>query len=159
MVEDVVKNRSQYTAFLTILLMIMTLSITSVLELFFESHAPDASIKTGWDAFWYTFVTITTVGYGDFYPVTIGGRITGMVIMLAGVGLIGVLASLLSSTLIGSPSVPEEEEKAVPTEAQLSPTLPLSSTSEPATKDDIAELKSELSMLRQLLEKSAESGK
>ncbi len=156
MIADVVRNRSQYTAFITILMLIITLSITSVLELLYESGAPDASIKTGWDAFWYTFVTITTVGYGDFYPVTVGGRITGMFIMLAGVGLIGVLASLLSSTLIGSPSVPEEEEKIMPTEAQLTPTLALSSISEPATKDDIAELKSELSMLRQLLEKSVD---
>ncbi len=156
MVEDVVKNRSQYTVFITILLLIVTLSVTSVLELFFEGKAPDASIKTGWDAFWYTIVTITTVGYGDFYPITVGGRITGIVIMFAGVGLIGVLASLLSSTLIGSPSVPEEETKIVSTEAQLTPTMPLTSTSEPATKDDIAELKSELAMLRQLLEKSVE---
>jgi voltage-gated potassium channel len=55
-------------------------------------------------------VTITTVGYGDFYPVTTAGRVAGMFIMFAGVGIIGALASLLSSLLVGGGSAPEEEE-------------------------------------------------
>jgi voltage-gated potassium channel len=45
-------------------------------------------------------VTICTVGYGDYYPVTTLGRITGTFVMLAGVGIIGALASILASVLV-----------------------------------------------------------
>jgi len=52
-------------------------------------------------------VTITTVGYGDFYPVTLMGRLTGIFVMFAGIGIIGALASILASMLV-SPSTPDE---------------------------------------------------
>jgi len=121
-------------------LLIIILASTSVLVLQFESKSLEANITTGWDAFWYSIVTVTTVGYGDTYPVTTAGRITGIFIMFAGVGLIGVLASLLSTLLIGSPPAPKEEEKPI--------------TMTPPTVDtDIATIKNELAEMRQLLEK------
>jgi voltage-gated potassium channel len=46
---------------------------------------------------WWAIVTVTTVGYGDVYPITTAGRITGVVLMFAGVALIGVLAGTLAS--------------------------------------------------------------
>jgi voltage-gated potassium channel len=46
---------------------------------------------------WWAVVTVTTVGYGDVYPITTAGRITGVVLMFAGVALIGVLAGSLAS--------------------------------------------------------------
>ena len=97
LVKDVLEHRSQYAGFITILLALIVLTVASVLVLQFESHSPDAKILTGRDALWYSIVTITTVGYGDYYPVTTGGRITAMFIMLAGVGIIGALASILAS--------------------------------------------------------------
>jgi Ion channel len=48
----------------------------------------------GGDALWWAVVTITTVGYGDCYPVTAGGRLTGLFVMFAGVGVIDLLATL-----------------------------------------------------------------
>ncbi len=110
LVADVLQNRSQYAAFLTVLLTLIVLSVSSVLVLQFESLSPDAKILTGGDAFWYAMVTITTVGYGDYYPVTMGGRMTAIFIMVAGMGIIGVLASLMSSLLLGGGSAPVEEE-------------------------------------------------
>ena len=110
LVKDILENRSQYAAFLTILLTILVLTVASVLVLQFESKSPDANITTGGDALWYSIVTITTVGYGDFYPVTTAGRITAMFIMFMGVGIIGALASILASLLVGGSSSAEEEE-------------------------------------------------
>jgi voltage-gated potassium channel len=106
----------------------------------FESQSPEAKITTGRDAFWYSIVTITTVGYGDYYPVTPGGRITAMFIMITGVGIIGALASMLASLLVGSPSAPAEEEAAIAEPA-------------PPVEQELQIIKNELAALRQLLEK------
>ncbi len=93
--------------FITILLAGMTLSIASILVLQFESTSPNGNITTGGDAIWWGIVTITTVGYGDFYPVTMLGRLTAIFVMFAGIGIIGALASILASLLV-SPGTPEE---------------------------------------------------
>ena len=109
LIKDIVENRSQYTTFITIFLTIVVLTSASILVLQFESGVEDANITNGGDALWYSIVTITTVGYGDFYPVSTWGRITAVFLMIAGVGLIGVIASLLSNLLIGDDSEPDEE--------------------------------------------------
>jgi voltage-gated potassium channel len=112
LVLDVLHNRSQYATFITILLAGMTLSIATILVVQFESHSPDSNITTGGDALWWGIVTMTTVGYGDFFPVTTAGRMTGAFVMFAGIGIIGALASILASLLVSSPSVEEPEAEA-----------------------------------------------
>jgi voltage-gated potassium channel len=113
LVIDVLKNRSQYATFITILLAGIVLSVGSILVLEFESRAPGANITTGGEAIWWGLVTITTVGYGDFYPVTLMGRLTGIFVMFAGIGIIGALASILASLLV-SPSTPDEPTPEAP---------------------------------------------
>ena len=103
LIDDIVKNRGQYALFISLLLVFIVLTTGTVLVLQFESRSPDANIVTGGDALWWAFVTITTVGYGDYYPVTMLGRITGVGVMAAGIGLIGALASILASILVPSP--------------------------------------------------------
>jgi voltage-gated potassium channel len=145
LVKDVLENRSKYALFITILLTILVLTVASVLVLQFESQSPDANISTGGDALWYAIVTITTVGYGDRYPVTLAGRVTAMFIMFMGVGIIGALASILASLLVGSSEAPEEAAPG----------------SEPAltVEQELAMVKNELAALRQLLEKKATENK
>lgn len=55
-----------------------------------------------WNAVWWGVVTVSTVGYGDFFPVTTGGRLVAMVLMFVGVALIGTFAATLSSFLVES---------------------------------------------------------
>jgi voltage-gated potassium channel len=139
LVLDVLKNRSQYATFITILLAGMTLTIASILVLEFESRAPGANITTGGDALWWGIVTITTVGYGDFYPVTTLGRFTGVFVMFAGIGIIGALASILASLLV-SPSTPDEPA----TEPAPGVTPAVDSTAVASIVDELAGLRAEV---------------
>lgn len=58
------------------------------------------SVFSYFDAFWFSFVTITTVGYGDFTPVSIEGKIAAMVLMLVGISFIGLLTGTISTYFI-----------------------------------------------------------
>lgn len=103
LVEDVLRNRGQYAVFITLMSAMTVLFLCSVLVLQFESRSPEANIVSGNDAIWWAIVTITTVGYGDYYPVTFPGRIIGVLVMVSGVGIIAALASVLTSILIPPP--------------------------------------------------------
>ncbi|MEO5715319.1 MAG: ion transporter [Luteolibacter sp.] len=72
--------------------------------------SPDGNIKTIGDAFWWAYVTITTVGYGDKFPVTVGGRIVAMVLMTAGVGLFGAFTGFVASLFIGTDIRKEDDD-------------------------------------------------
>ena len=62
--------------------------------------SPDSNIKTASDALWWSFVTITTVGYGDLYPTTSIGRIIASTLIMAGVGLFGTFTAYVASFFI-----------------------------------------------------------
>ena len=86
--------------FVTILTAVLVVSLSSVLVLQFESRAADANIKTGGQAIWWSIVTLATVGYGDYLPVTWDGRVVAAVVMVAGVGIIASLAGILTRMMI-----------------------------------------------------------
>ncbi len=74
------------------------LAMAAVLVLFFE-QGHGGNIQTPFEALWWTLVTVTTVGYGDYFPVTLGGRIIAFVLMLFGIGLFSTLTVYVSSFL------------------------------------------------------------
>jgi voltage-gated potassium channel Kch len=82
-----------------------------------EQGAPDANITNASSALWWDFVTITTVGYGDRYPVTNAGRLVGVFVMIAGVGLFGTLSGFLANTFLSPPKKKEEEPATPPADA------------------------------------------
>ena len=61
---------------------------------------PESNIKNTGDAFWWAFVTMTTVGYGDKYPMTEEGRIVACVLMLAGAGVFATLTGFIASMFV-----------------------------------------------------------
>ncbi|MFN4261187.1 MAG: ion transporter [Gemmataceae bacterium] len=104
------RNKAQ-GAFTTALLAAATFLIFgSVAILDLESHHPDANIVTAGDAIWWSLVTITTVGYGDYYPVTLEGRIVAAFLMIAGIGLFGTISGAVASVLLG-PTEETERDK------------------------------------------------
>jgi voltage-gated potassium channel len=142
LVRDMIDNRGQYATFITILAAGTVISVSSILVLQFEGRSPDANIVTGGDALWWGLVTITTVGYGDFYPVTGLGRMVGVLVMFSGVGIIGALASILASLLVPPPK-PEEGNEPAPS-AEHNPGTE-------AILGELAELRTEVASLRTAL--------
>jgi voltage-gated potassium channel len=65
-----------------------------------EEATPDRNIKSIPDGLWWAVTTITTVGYGDRFPVTPIGRAIGAGVMILGIGLFGLLAAALASLLV-----------------------------------------------------------
>jgi len=76
-----------------------------------ERGAPNANITSFGDSFWWAAVTITTVGYGDYTPVTLRGRYVATALMLGGVGVVGVLTATLSSWIVQRVSQLEERHE------------------------------------------------
>jgi voltage-gated potassium channel len=81
------------------------------LEVAFEVHARGSNIHGFADALWWAAVTVTTVGYGDKFPVTALGRGVAVVLMLVGIGLIGVLTATVASFFVGEKA--DEEQAAL----------------------------------------------
>ncbi len=67
--------------------------------LHFESQDPNGNIANAADALWWSITTVATVGYGDFYPVTTGGRFCAVVLMVLGIGLFATLAGIVADLL------------------------------------------------------------
>ena len=74
--------------------------VASGLVYFVESDAKGTNITTIGDSLWWAVTTVTTVGYGDVYPVTAAGQVIATVVMLAGIALFGVLSANLASVLL-----------------------------------------------------------
>lgn len=83
----------------------------SLLVLQFERHAPGASIRSFGDAVWWAFCTVTTVGYGDFVPVTVPGRVAAIALMAGGVVLVGLVVATISSWVVERATRGHDEAK------------------------------------------------
>ena len=124
----VLQRRAESTFLAATLVAILLITFCSIAVLHFET-TPEANIKTADDAVWWAFATITTVGYGDRYPVTVEGRLIAGILMAAGVGLFGTFSGFLAAWFIG------------PTPNQ------------PNHSADLAALRAEVAALRELLER------
>lgn len=98
-VEHLFKNKIKGTLTSVALIAVLMLLFSSIAILQFEV-APESNIKTAGDAIWWSYVTITTVGYGDKYPVTTEGRVIAAILMTVGVGLFGTFTAYVSSWFV-----------------------------------------------------------
>jgi len=67
---------------------------------FFEEHTADGNIQSFWDGVWWSVVTMGTVGYGDRYPVSAGGRIVGLMLIFSGIGLMSLFTATIASMFV-----------------------------------------------------------
>jgi voltage-gated potassium channel len=103
------RNRANGTLSVVLLSSVLLMIFGAVAILYVEK-VPEANIKTPSDALWWAFVTITTVGYGDRFPVTTLGRFIAAVLMIAGVGLFGTFTGYVANFFIEEDQEKEQDE-------------------------------------------------
>ncbi len=98
--RGLLKDRAE-SALLTLLLLgILVLEFGSLEILNLEQFQPGANIVSGSDALWYVVVTISTVGYGDRFPVSNSGRVFGALVIVLGVGIFGTFTGYLANLFL-----------------------------------------------------------
>jgi voltage-gated potassium channel len=119
------------------LVVILALTFGSLFILQAERQDPAANIRTSADALWWSFVTMSTVGYGDYFPVTRWGRLLAILLMTVGVGIFGVLTSYLATVFI----TPYQKDKESTDDIK-------------SLRDDMAALQAKLEVIERLLKDS-----
>ncbi|WP_226345626.1 potassium channel family protein [Agilicoccus flavus] len=79
---------------------VLSVGLGALAALDAERNADGANITTFGDALWWATTTVTTVGYGDFFPVTLTGRLVAAILMLFGIGLVGSVTAAVASWIL-----------------------------------------------------------
>ncbi|MFN3754114.1 potassium channel family protein [Flavobacterium sp.] len=108
-VDHIFANKAQ-GAFTSVSIIAILLVIFSAIGILQVETDPNSNIKTAEDAIWWAYVTITTVGYGDKFPVTTEGRIIAAILMTAGVGLFGTFTAYIASWFVTENKLTDNQE-------------------------------------------------
>ena len=150
LVHEFVTHRAE-NALLTVgFLVLCVLEFGSLAVLKAELGSPNANITNASDAIWWAYVTITTVGYGDKFPTTNWGRIIGIFVMTAGVGLFGTLSGFLANSFLTPPKPKEVEQPTADAETPRTKLAQLKQMIE-AQEKATADLKAQLEEMDKLL--------
>lgn len=125
------KVRGTFSLVFSVSIILVIFGALAILQL--EKGAEGANIQDPVDALWWAFVTVTTVGYGDYYPVTLEGRIVAAILMMAGVGMFGTFTGFVASWFLEDDK--EKQDKHVATNMS----------------NDISELKDEIGELKAMI--------
>jgi voltage-gated potassium channel len=94
----------EYTRHAYLIYVFTTMSFiifTGAAGFFFFEFGTNPNVKSYWDAVWWAVVTSTTIGYGDIFPITTGGRIIAIFVMLIGITALGTFIATIDSFLLG----------------------------------------------------------
>ena len=100
--------KEQIILFMIITLMLIYFAAVGIY--YFENEAQPGYFSSIFDSLWWSIVTLTTVGYGDVYPITVGGRIFTFFILLIGLGIVAIPTGIISSSLTKAIEPHSEDE-------------------------------------------------
>ena len=89
---------------------VMAAGLASIAVLDVEQEAEGANIVTFADALWWAATTVTTVGYGDRFPVTTSGRLIAVALMIVGIAMVGAITAGVAAWLVSQVSAEEKAE-------------------------------------------------
>lgn len=121
-----------------LLILLVVLGGSAIAILMTEAGHEGSNIETAEDAIWWALVTISTVGYGDYYPITTAGRVISAVVIFTGVSIFAGISSLVASTLL-TPKAEEAEKQQKANQLQYRKDV----------KGQLGELQQEVSQLRE----------
>jgi voltage-gated potassium channel len=98
--RSLLRDRAGSALLSLLFIAVLVLEFGSLTILHVEKSAPEANITTASDALWYVVVTMSTVGYGDVFPVSNAGREIGTFIIVVGVGIFGTLSGYLANLFL-----------------------------------------------------------
>jgi voltage-gated potassium channel len=108
--SSVILERRAEGAFLAASLVSFLLLVLASISILHFEDVPEANIKGPEDAIWWAFVTMTTVGYGDRFPVTSEGRLVGALLMIVDVGLFGTFSGFVASWFLAPKAAANRSE-------------------------------------------------
>ncbi len=138
---------AESTLLIVVLVVLVVVTVGSVLIVLVEAPVATANIKNGEDAVWWSIVTVSTVGYGDRFPVTPLGRLIGTAMIVMGVSLFSVLTSYIASQFMALRKAAVQSEREL-LRQQLEQTLREWRRS---AESENAALRAEVAALRRLL--------
>lgn len=107
-IAKVFRNK-QHELLSSIFVVLLLMIVASVLMYSIENSAQPDVFKNAFDALWWALATLTTVGYGDIYPITVLGKILSAIIAILGIGLVAVPAGIISAGFMEE--IQEEKNK------------------------------------------------
>jgi Ion transport protein len=114
--RSIIKDRADSALLSLFFVGIIMLEFGSLQMLRLEGDAPGANITNASDALWYVIVTMSTVGYGDTYPVTNPGRVMGIIIIVVGVAIFGTLTGFLANAFLAPKKKQREAAASAPSD-------------------------------------------
>jgi voltage-gated potassium channel len=89
-----------HTYFFYLLTVWVVIVFSSALSFYSFEYGTNPLVHSFFDSVWWAMSTVTTIGYGDIYPITTAGRVVGMFLMVTGIGTTGIFTALIASFLI-----------------------------------------------------------
>lgn len=150
-----IKQRKQTTLASLLVAMVTILTFASIIILLVESGTEGANIQTAEQAIWWALVTISTVGYGDYYPVSTAGHIVGGIVIVSGVSFFGVISGYMASVFV-APDETERQERQDAHKAEIKSELEVAlarmEVSQKQMEQNQAQMLAKIAELKQALE-------